>query len=91
MKANRIAPDGTPRFVALHLGLFCLPMSHIKKRTPCLYGLMKPRIAQSGEASLAVLLFDTYLIHVFVRMIKFPGFIPLVKTISIHQKFTIDM
>ena len=28
--ANRIAPDGTPRFAALHLGLFCLPMSHIK-------------------------------------------------------------
>ena len=33
--ANRIAPDGTPqnrmpRFVASHLGLFCLPMSHKK-------------------------------------------------------------
>ena len=27
MSANRIAPDGTPRF---HLGLFCLPMSHKK-------------------------------------------------------------
>ena len=27
MSANRIAPDGTPRF-ASHLGLFCLPMSH---------------------------------------------------------------
>ena len=26
--ANRIAPDGTPRFAASHLGLFCLPMSH---------------------------------------------------------------
>ena len=26
--ANRIAPDGMPRFVASHLGLFCLPMSH---------------------------------------------------------------
>ena len=26
MSANRIAPDGTPRFAALHLGLFCLPM-----------------------------------------------------------------
>ena len=25
--ANRIAPDGTPRFAASHLGLFCLPMS----------------------------------------------------------------
>ena len=30
MKANRIAPDGTPRFAASHLGLFCLPMSHKK-------------------------------------------------------------
>ena len=29
-KANRIAPDGTPRFAASHLGLFCLPMSHKK-------------------------------------------------------------
>ena len=30
LKANRIAPDGTPRFAASHLGLFCLPMSHKK-------------------------------------------------------------
>ena len=28
--ANRIAPDGTPRFAASHLGLFCLPMSQKK-------------------------------------------------------------
>ena len=27
MLANRIGPDGTPRFAASHLGLFCLPMS----------------------------------------------------------------
>ena len=26
--ASRIAPDGTPRFAASHLGLFCLLMSH---------------------------------------------------------------
>ena len=30
MSANRIALDGTPRFAASHLGLFCLPMSHKK-------------------------------------------------------------
>ena len=30
MSANRIAPDGMPRFAASHLGLFCLPMSHKK-------------------------------------------------------------
>ena len=30
MKANRIAPDGTPRFAASHLGLFCLPKSYKK-------------------------------------------------------------
>ena len=30
MSANRIAPDGTLRFAASHLGLFCLPMSHKK-------------------------------------------------------------
>ena len=30
MKANRIAPDGTPPVAASHLGLFCLPMSHKK-------------------------------------------------------------
>ena len=29
--ANRIAPDRTPRFVASHLGLFCLPMSNKKE------------------------------------------------------------
>ena len=28
--ANRIAPDGTPRSAASHLGLYCLPMSHEK-------------------------------------------------------------
>ena len=26
--ANRLAPDGTPRSTASHLGLCCLPMSH---------------------------------------------------------------
>ena len=26
--ANRMAPDGTPRSAASHLGLCCLPMSH---------------------------------------------------------------
>ena len=30
MSSNRIAPDGTLRFAASHLGLFCLPMSHKK-------------------------------------------------------------
>ena len=30
MSANRIALDGTPRFGASHLGLFCFPMSHKK-------------------------------------------------------------
>ena len=30
MLTNRIASDGTPRFAASHLGLFCLPMSHKK-------------------------------------------------------------
>ena len=28
MKANRIAPDGTPRFAASHMGVFCMPMSY---------------------------------------------------------------
>ena len=26
--AKKIAPDVTPRFVASHLGLYCLPVSH---------------------------------------------------------------
>ena len=30
LKANRIAPDGTPQNAASHLGLFCLPLSHKK-------------------------------------------------------------
>ena len=29
-KKKRITPDGTPRFAALHLVLFCLLMSHKK-------------------------------------------------------------
>ena len=36
--SNRIAPDETPRFAPPHLGLFCLPITHIK-RTSCLYEL----------------------------------------------------
>ena len=36
LSAKRIAPDGTPRFAASHLGLFCLPMSH-KKDTRCIW------------------------------------------------------
>ena len=30
MSANRIAPDGTPRYAASHLGKLCLPLSHKK-------------------------------------------------------------
>ena len=30
MSANRIDPDGTQRFAASHLGLFCLPVSNKK-------------------------------------------------------------
>ena len=41
--ANRIAPDGTPRFAASHLGLFCLHIVSHKKGTPGLYGLRKSR------------------------------------------------
>ena len=47
LKANRIAPDGTPRFAASHLGLCCLPMSH--KRTP---GLNELRIVFSDKKEL---------------------------------------
>ena len=28
MSANRIAPDGMPRFAASHLGLYCFALSH---------------------------------------------------------------
>ena len=38
MSANRIAPDGIPRFAVSHQELFCLPMSHIKDaRLICVY------------------------------------------------------
>ena len=30
LEANKIATDGTPRSVASHLELYCLPMSHKK-------------------------------------------------------------
>ena len=39
LQANRIAPYGTPRFAASHLGLFCLPMSH-KKDARLIYGFI---------------------------------------------------
>ena len=31
LKANRIAPDGTPHSAASHQGLYCLAMSHKKE------------------------------------------------------------
>ena len=31
LRANRRAPDGTPRSAASHLGLYCLPVSHKKE------------------------------------------------------------
>ena len=45
-QANRIAPDVTARFAASSLGLFCLPMSHI--RTLGLYGLIKQYMKRSS-------------------------------------------
>ena len=39
--ANRIAPDATLQFLASHLGLCCMPMSH--KGTPGLNGLKMPK------------------------------------------------
>ena len=30
LRANRIAPDGTPHSAESHLGLCCLPVSHKK-------------------------------------------------------------
>ena len=47
MSANRIAPDGMPRFAASHLGLLCLPMSH--KRTPGLYALISTHVNRLNE------------------------------------------
>ena len=46
MSANRIALDVTARFAASSLGLFCLPMSHI--RTLGLYGLIKQYMKRSS-------------------------------------------
>ena len=44
MSANRIAPDGTPHFVASHLRLLCLPMSH--KKDARLNGLKKRNLCK---------------------------------------------
>ena len=45
--ANRIAPDGTPRSAASHLGLFCLPMSH-KKDARLVWAKHKPDMNSSN-------------------------------------------
>ena len=55
MSANRIAPDGTPRFAASHLGLFCLPVSHKKEARLILVNVIT---AIAGEDSCNE--FDTY-------------------------------
>ena len=55
---NRIAPDGTPRFAASHLGLFCLPMS--QKGTPGLNELNVFSARNVSQATLAVVLVLTF-------------------------------
>ena len=48
--ANRIALDGTPRFAASHLGLFCLPLSHKKDA-----GLIWVKFHEERSASWSIL------------------------------------
>ena len=50
MPANRIAPDGTPRFAASHLGLFCLPMSHKKDARLIWVKPIPPNEVRSGPS-----------------------------------------
>ena len=63
--ANRIAPDGTPRSAASHLGLFCLPMSHKRdapiKGTPGLNELKDEHLPKSRRNM-------HYLSHVMINL-----------------------
>ena len=63
VNANRIAPDGTPRFAASHLGLFCLSMSH-NKDARLIYGLSHFCFCYSRElcsiSYMLIFLFLTY-------------------------------
>ena len=52
MSANRIAPDGTLRFAASHLGLFCLSMFHKKDGR-----LIWVKYDTSSQARYAVIIF----------------------------------
>ena len=53
--AKRIAPDGTPRFAASHLGLHYLPMPHKKdsrlKRVNCTFVHEDPAALPESAAS----------------------------------------
>ena len=55
-RANRIAQDGTPRFAASHLRLFCLPLSHKKDARliwvnwrPCTFHGFTAHTDQTGQ------------------------------------------
>ena len=63
LQANRIAPDGTLRFEASHLGLFCLPMSHKKDAK------LKQVKTSSPRATIAHL-------RVYSHLTKKLGFLP---------------
>ena len=55
LKANRIAPDGTPCSAASHLGLFCLPICPLKG-TPGLNELRWHYVFYGLESWIGVLL-----------------------------------
>ena len=57
---NRIAPDGTPRSAASHLGLYCLPMS-----TKGTQGLNELRVILFFGSLLSSVIFAGILLKIF--------------------------
>ena len=68
MKANRMAPDGVPRFAVSHLGLFCWPMSH--KKDNRLIWVNKCKNRSTGTC---ILHGCVNLIFLFIESIRNPG------------------
>ena len=77
LKANRIAPDGSPRSVASHLGLYCLHMSRLNELKDNLIKNLNPSFFSNHHILLSNL--------VILVILEYHAFIPLVFT---HTKLT---
>ena len=70
MSANRLAPDGTPRFAASYLGLFCLPMSYKKGHQAFMGYTVQLGFTEENIMVFLVLLFKTQVVGIYLNSLN---------------------